>query len=312
MAKELIVGRFAPSPSGRMHLGNVFTAFLAYASAKSQGGKFLLRIEDLDTVRCKREYAEQMMDDLHWLGIDWDEAPLWQSERTSIYEEALQKLRAEHLAYPCTCSRAERRGTPSEASAPHSAAYARPCPCRYRTEQQKQAVLDSGVPVTWRFEAPDMTVNFTDGHYGPQSQNLAKDWGDVVLRRSDGMFAYQLAVSVDDCASGVTEIVRGRDLLSSAGGQKFLGKKLNSRDVKYFHTPLLLAPDGHRLSKREKDLDFSALKNRYSAPELLGLLDNLACHQRQVKTSNWDEILQNFDFKSVSNDDLVLNSIFFN
>ncbi|MEG0598188.1 MAG: glutamate--tRNA ligase family protein, partial [Oscillospiraceae bacterium] len=96
MAKELIVGRFAPSPSGRMHLGNVFTAFLAYASAKSQGGKFLLRIEDLDTVRCKREYAEQLMDDLHWLGIDWDEAPLWQSERTSIYEQALQKLREEH------------------------------------------------------------------------------------------------------------------------------------------------------------------------------------------------------------------------
>ncbi|MEG1240218.1 MAG: tRNA glutamyl-Q(34) synthetase GluQRS, partial [Oscillospiraceae bacterium] len=270
MAKELVVGRFAPSPSGRMHLGNVFTAFLAYASAKSQGGKFLLRIEDLDTVRCKREYAQQLMDDLHWLGIDWDEAPLWQSERTSIYEEALQKLREEHLAYPCTCSRAERRGTPSEASAPHDAAYARPCPCRYRTEQQKQAVLDSGVPVTWRFEAPDMTVNFTDGHYGPQSQNLAKDWGDVVLRRSDGMFAYQLAVSVDDCANGVTEIVRGRDLISSAGGQKFLQKKLNSRDVKYFHTPLLLAADGHRLSKREKDLDFSALKKRYTAQELLG------------------------------------------
>ena len=199
------VGRFAPSPSGRMHLGNVLCALLAWLSARHQNGAFLLRIEDLDAMRCPRSYADLIMDDLRWLGLDWDGEVPYQSERAPIYEKYEQILREKGLLYPCFCSRAALHA----ASAPHLSdgrvLYAGTCrdltPAEIEEKRKKRA------PAT-RVRVPDEIISFTDGVFGAYSENLAEECGDFIIRRSDGVFAYQLAVTVDDGLSGVTEVVR--------------------------------------------------------------------------------------------------------
>ena len=220
-------GRFAPSPSGRIHLGNILCCLLAWLSARQQGGRVVLRIEDLDTARCPRRYADRMVEDLQWLGLDWDEGPgaggpsgpYYQSQRTPLYQAALEKLAAMGLVYPCFCTRAELHA----ASAPHrgdgQAVYAGTC--RDLTAEQIAEKAKSRPPAL-RLRVPGETWGFTDGHMGPYRENLARDCGDFLLRRSDGMFAYQLAVVVDDAAMGVTEVVRGADLLDSTLRQLYL------------------------------------------------------------------------------------------
>lgn len=265
----MLTGRFAPSPSGRMHLGNAFSALLAWLSVRSRGGRMLLRIEDLDPERCRPAYAETLKADLGWLGLDWDEEQPRQSTRTDAYRAQFETLDALGLVYPCYCSRAELHA----ASAPHASdgnvIYAGTC--RHLTAAERAAKTRAPA---WRVTVPDETISVTDGLQGLYTENLARDCGDFIVRRSDGVYAYQLAVVTDDAAGGVTEVVRGRDLLSSAPRQLWLQRTLGLPSPAYYHVPLLVAPDGRRLSKRERDLDLGALREQYTAEQLVG---KLAC-----------------------------------
>lgn len=266
-----VVGRFAPSPSGRMHLGNVFSALMAWLSVRSAGGTMVLRIEDLDPDRCRPEYAEQMKDDLRWLGLDWDVEQTPQSRRTEAYRECFERLRDMGLVYPCYCSRGELHA----ASAPHASdgnvIYAGTC--RDLTEEERAAKTRRPA---WRLIVPDEEIAFHDGLQGEYRENLARECGDFIIRRSDGFYAYQLAVVTDDAEAGVTQIVRGRDLLSSTPRQIYLQRLLGLPTPEYYHVPLLVAPDGRRLSKREHDLDMGALRERCTPEALLGCLAQLS------------------------------------
>ena len=275
------VGRFAPSPSGRMHLGNLLCALLAWLSAKSRGGRILLRIEDLDTVRCRPEYAAQMEDDLLWLGLDWDEggsrggpcAPYDQSRRSALYQAALERLTELGAVYPCFCTRAQLHA----ASAPHreDGLTVYPGTCRDLTpkEQAQKRLIRSPA---LRLRVPDESITFLDGHMGIVTESLPQDCGDFLLRRSDGLFAYQLAVVVDDAAMGVTEVVRGADLLSSTPRQLLLYRLLDLTPPKFYHFPLLLDASGRRLSKRDGDIGLDALRRRCQPEAVIGALAYLA------------------------------------
>ena len=275
-AQASVVGRFAPSPSGRMHLGNVFSCLCAWLSARSQGGRIVLRIEDLDD-RCKKpEVAAQLIDDLTWLGLDWDRGPIYQHDRLDVYEEALERLRAAGLTYPCFCTRAELHA----ASAPHASdgtpVYQGACRGLNAREVARRSALRA--PAT-RLRVPAVddiehdVIEFIDRTYGAQCEALATECGDFLVRRSDGVFAYQLAVVVDDAAMGITEVVRGCDLLGSTPRQIYLQRLLGLPTPSYAHIPLLVAPDGRRLSKRDRDLDMGELRRRFGTPEaLLGWL----------------------------------------
>lgn len=262
-----MVGRFAPTPSGRMHLGNAFTALMAWLSARAQGGSFLLRMEDLDTQRTSAEFAELLTDDLRWLGLDFDALTPAQSTRTAAYERAFEALRAQGLLYPCYCTRSALHAI----DAPHlsDGTYVYPGVCRDLTPEQRAAFHRAPA---WRVRVPNRVVRLTDAVQGEYAQNLADACGDFVVRRADGVFVYQLAVTVDDGEFGVTEVVRGADLLSSAPRQMYLQSLLGYPHPRYAHVPMLLASDGRRLSKRDGDLDMGALRARTTAPELIGLL----------------------------------------
>lgn len=281
MAKA-VCGRFAPTPSGRMHLGNVFCALLAWLSAKKQGGTITLRIEDLDKPRCPAGSDMLLEDDLHWLGLEWDtggsaggkDAPYYQSRRFDIYAAYFAQLQKLGLTYPCFCNRAELHA----AQAPHLSdgriLYAGTC--RHLTAEQTAAKARTKDPAQ-RLRLPDTAVSFIDGHYGPYTQNLAAECGDIILRRSDGVYAYQLAVVVDDALMGITEIVRGCDLLSSTPQQLYLYQLLGFTPPAFIHVPLLMAADGRRLSKRDRDLDLGFLRQHFVSPQpLIGLLAFLA------------------------------------
>ena len=214
----MVRGRFAPSPTGRMHLGNVFCALLSWLSAKSQGGEWVLRIEDLDPQRSKKDYALQLMDDLQWLGLPWDGEPVWQSQRGDIYEEYLLSLTNMGLTYPCYCTRADIMATQAPHETDGRVVYkgtCRPSVAHHSPLTAHRSPLEA----TTRLIIPDCTIPFTDGHYGKHDINLAEHCGDYIIRRKDGAWAYQLAVVVDDALMGVTEIVRGRDLLLSSPQQ---------------------------------------------------------------------------------------------
>ena len=260
------VGRFAPSPSGVMHLGNVFSALLAWLSVRSAGGRMLLRIEDLDPDRSKPVFADAIRRDLEWLGLDWDQESEPQSKRTEYYRAAFEALEAQGLVYPCYCTRAQLHA----ASAPHASdgQSVYPGTCRSLRPEDRPA----GRKPAWRLKVPDETVVFRDGLQGEYRENLLRDCGDFIIRRSDGVYAYQLAVVVDDAGMGVSQVVRGCDLLSSTPRQLYLYRLLGKTAPAFYHVPLLTAPDGRRLSKRDGDLDLSALRLRYAPEALIGLL----------------------------------------
>ena len=305
------VGRFAPSPSGRIHLGNMLCSLLAWLSARQKGGKVVLRIEDLDTARCKRAYAEQMIDDLLWLGLDWDEGPgvggpeepYWQSERTVLYEQALETLREKGLVYPCFCTRSELHA----ASAPHrsdgQAIYAGTCRALTAAERAEKALRRSPA---MRLVTPDEVWRFTDGHMGTYEENLAAHCGDFLLRRSDGMFAYQLAVVVDDAAMGVTEVVRGSDLLSSTPRQMYLYDLLGLKAPEFYHFPLLLDAQGRRLSKRNADAGLDDLRGKLTAEEILGRLAFLAGFNPGAEAKSAEQLLADFDWAKVPREDVCI------
>ena len=295
-----VVSRFAPSPTGRMHLGNVFCALLSWLSAKSKGGKWLLRIEDLDPGRSRRDLALRLMDDLQWLGLPWDGEVVWQSQRGDIYEHYLRKLQAAGLTYPCYCTRADIMATQAPHETDGRIVYAGTCRPKARLKASESTELPDipetpgtpARPAATRFLVPDEVISFTDGHYGPQQVNLARHCGDYILRRRDGAWAYQLAVVVDDALMGVTEVVRGRDLLLSTPQQLHLHRTIASlisppkggvrgglwgRGVSYFHHPLLINESGQRLCKRDKSLDLGVLREKHKTPDgIVGFLAHLA------------------------------------
>ena len=309
----MTVGRFAPSPSGRIHLGNISCCLLAWLSARQRGGRIVLRIEDLDTARCPRRYAEQTIEDLRWLGLDWDEgpgaaepdAPYFQSQRTALYQAALETLEAQGLVYPCFCTRAELHA----ASAPHRedglTVYAGTCRNLTPAERAKRAERRSPA---LRLRVPAEGWGFTDRHMGPCRQRLDLECGDFLLRRSDGMFAYQLAVVVDDALMGVNHVVRGRDLLCSAPRQAWLHEVLGYEPPRFFHAPLLLAPDGRRLAKRDHDLDMGALRGRYSPEELTGLLACYAGLTDRPEKVTARELVPQFSWAKVPKNDVVVGT----
>lgn len=275
-----VVGRFAPTPSGRMHLGNVASCLVAWLSARAAGGRMVLRIEDLDPRAQSRERANLIMDDLRWLGLDWDEGPVYQSERGELYEAAIERLGGSGilagtsglgLTYPCFCTRSELHA----ASAPHASdgTYVYAGTCRGLSAIEVASRAERRAPATrlhvTEVGAPEGVIEFCDLAFGEVREDLARECGDFLVRRSDGVVAYQLAVVVDDAEMGVTQVVRGRDLLGSCARQMYLQDLLGYENPSYGHVPLLVAPDGRRLSKREHDLDLGALRERHAGPEVL-------------------------------------------
>ncbi len=268
-----VCGRFAPSPSGRMHLGNLWSCLLAWLSARSTGGRMVLRLEDLDPDRCRPEFCQQVMRDLDWLGLDWDNEPVWQSQRSHIYEEAFRKLEQQGLIYPCYCTRNERLA----ANAPHRSDGVAVYDGRCRTLAVDQRLeLAAQRKPAWRVAVPSEEIRFDDLCQGQQGHRLDTHCGDFILRRSDGVYAYQLAVVVDDALMGVTQVVRGSDLIDSTPRQIWLGRQLGFHIPEYAHVPLLMAEDGRRLAKRDRDLELGQLQQQYTAPELVGILAHLA------------------------------------
>ena len=258
------VGRFAPTPSGRMHLGNVFAALIAWLSVRSRDGEMVLRMEDLDTQRTSAEFAEVLRDDLAWLGLDYDRETPPQSQRSDVYDRYFELLREKGLLYPCYCTRSQLHGV----NAPHlsDGTYVYPGTCRNLQDPPPNR------KPAWRVMVTDRVWTVEDRVQGHYEGNLAADCGDMVVRRADGVYVYQLAVTVDDGEAGVTEVVRGMDLLSSAPRQMYLQELFGFPHPEYGHVPMLLAPDGRRLSKRDRDLDLGQLRKRVTPEQLIGTL----------------------------------------
>lgn len=261
------VGRFAPTPSGRMHLGNVFSALLAWLSVKSRDGEMVLRMEDLDTQRTSAEYARILREDLTWLGLTWDRETPPQSTLSKNYDRYFDRLREAGLLYPCYCTRSQLHSV----NAPHlsDGTYVYPGTCRDLTEEQRSAFHRAPA---WRVRVPDRLWQVEDRIQGHFEMNLTTDCGDMVVRRADGIYVYQLAVTVDDGEAGVTEVVRGSDLLSSAPRQMYLQELFGFPHPEYAHVPMLLSPDGRRLSKRDRDMDLGQLRETTTPEALLGAL----------------------------------------
>jgi len=300
MSPPITIGRFAPTPSGRLHLGNIFCALLAWASAKSQGGKIILRIEDLDLERSPRFFADQLELDLQWLGLDFDEGgsqggsyqPYYQSERSGIYHQFFYQLQQKAEIYPCFCSRASLHA----ATAPHlsDGRVLYPGTCYGLSQEAVQAKRKLRRPAS-RVHVPEKAVSFTDGVQGEFSAFLPTDCGDFVVRRADGVFAYQFAVVVDDALMRVNQVVRGRDLLESTPVQIWLFETFGFPVPDFYHIPLLLAPDGKRLSKRDADLDLSALRKVFLPEDIIGLLAFLAGQipkWEQISPKKFAEVFQ--------------------
>jgi glutamyl-tRNA synthetase len=299
---ETTVGRYAPSPSGRLHLGNARTALLAWLSARAAGGRFVLRVEDLDPQRSKPEHEHRQLTDLRWLGLDWDEGPdvggahgpYRQSERVDVYAAALARLDT----YACTCTRKELRET---ASAPHGLEPVYPGTCRGRTPHPKR-------PASLRWRVPPGEVCFDDRILGRQCQDVATQVGDFVLRRGDGAWAYQLAVVVDDAAMHVTEVVRGADLLDSTARQILLAQTLGLPVPSYAHAPLVVGPDGEKLSKRHGAPDLSQLRERGVDPRLVvaELARSAGLIGPEVERVQAVELIEGFELSRVGREPAVL------
>ncbi|MBN1257145.1 MAG: tRNA glutamyl-Q(34) synthetase GluQRS [Planctomycetes bacterium] len=282
MAKLPLRGRLAPSPTGALHLGNARSLLLAWLSIRSRGGEVVLRMEDLDHPKVKPNTARQAREDLRWLGLDWDEGPelggpyqpYTQAERIQVYREALERLLSKNLVYPCTCS---RQDVENAQSAPHageeSPPYPGTCRGRYPSYAEAAATLPDGRLPAWRFQVPQQTLEFTDGFCGRQAEDLSRTSGDFTIARHPEGAGYQLAVVVDDAAMGITEVLRGDDLLQSTFRQLLLYQALELQPPEFVHVPLVVGPDGRRLAKRHGDTRISWIREAGTPPErVVGLL----------------------------------------
>ena len=293
-----VVGRFAPTPSGRMHLGNVFAGLISWLSVKARDGEWVLRMEDLDTQRTSAEFAQVLRQDLLWLGLPWDRETEPQSRRAPVYDRYFDRLRDLGLLYPCYCTRSQLHSV----NAPHlsDSTYVYPGTCRNLTQPPE------GRLPAWRVLVPDRVFTVADKCQGHYEMNLASECGDFVVRRADGVYVYQLAVTVDDGEAGVTEVVRGMDLLSSAPRQMYLQEVLGFPQPEYGHVPMLLAPDGRRLSKRDKDLDLGVLRQNMPPEALIGSLAFAAGLIDQKAAISAKELAAEFSWDKLKKEDIFL------
>ena len=298
-----VVGRFAPTPSGRMHLGNVFAALIAWLSVRKAGGSLVLRMEDLDTQRTSDEFAAILRDDLLWLGLTWDEETQPQSQRSEVYREYFEKLESMDLIYPCYCTRSQLHSV----NAPHlsDGTYVYAGTCRNLTSDQQAAFQRAPA---WRLKVPDREWVVEDLVQGTYKENLATDCGDFVMRRADGVYVYQLAVTVDDGLAGVTQVVRGMDLLSSAPRQMYLQELLGFSHPEYAHVPMLMAPDGRRLSKRDKDLDLGYLRQHITPEKLIGVLAKAAGFTQTADPISASELTECFSWEKLGKDSITFDA----
>ena len=297
------VGRFAPTPSGRMHLGNVFAALVAWLSVRHDHGHMVLRMEDLDTQRTSGEFAQILREDLLWLGLDWDEETQPQSQRSEIYQTYFDRLEAMDLLYPCYCTRSQLHSV----NAPHlsDGTYVYAGTCRNLSDEERAAF---GRAPAWRVKVPDQAWTVDDKIQGIYTENLATHCGDFVVRRADGVYVYQLAVTVDDALAGVNQVVRGTDLLSSAPRQMYLQSLLGFPHPEYAHVPMLLAPDGRRLSKRDKDLDLGYLRAHTTPEHLIGVLAHSAGLLDMPAAISARELAEHFSFDKIRGDAIYLDA----
>ncbi|WP_081735090.1 tRNA glutamyl-Q(34) synthetase GluQRS [Paenibacillus gorillae] len=313
----MIRGRFAPTPSGLMHIGNIWAALLAWLQTRHANGQFVLRMEDIDKPRCRPELAEQALADLRWLGIDWDEgpdiggpfAPYTQSERDEWYAAALDRLEQNGLLYPCFCSRAELLAV---ASAPHGLseegpAYGGTCRCLSPEEQKKRKAIKAP-SLRFRIGEDHSSISFHDEAAGKQTF-AADAGGDFVVRRADGIVSYQLAVVVDDAAMGITDVLRGYDLLDSTPRQLMLYEALSLPAPRFAHVPLLMGEDGKRLAKRHGDTSIAGLRAAGVAPaHIIGWLARLAGQTDVFKPLSAAELVQGFRLDLVPTEPFIIDS----
>ena len=299
-----VVGRLAPSPTGAQHVGNARTYLAAWLSARSRGGRVLLRVEDIDVWRNKPHAAEQALDDLRWLGLDWDGDPVTQSARLPAHAAALAELQRQELVYPCTCTRADVQAAASAPHADHDGPTY-PGTCAGRTAADA-ASLDR--PYAWRFRVTD-SPGFDDLVAGPTAVDLRAVGGDFVVWRSVAVPAYQLAVAVDDADMGVTEVLRGDDLIPSTPRQLLLYRALGRTPPRFGHLPLVVGTDGRRLAKRHGDTRLSALRDAgVTAEALLGLLAwSCGWLPEPRPTTAW-ELVGRFDLDAIPRRPFVLTA----
>ena len=295
------VGRFAPTPSGRMHLGNVFAALVAWLSVRSRNGSLVLRMEDLDTQRTSEEFAAVLREDLRWLGLDWDLETAPQSRRSADYDRYFRQLQEMGLLYPCYCTRSQLHNV----NAPHlsDGTYVYAGTCRNLEHRPKDRLP------AWRVMVPDRQFVVEDLCQGTFRQNLSTDCGDFVVRRADGCYVYQLAMTVDDGEAGVTEVVRGMDLLGSAPRQMYLQELFGFAQPAYGHVPMLLAPDGRRLSKRDRDLDLGVLRTRMKPEELIGRLAAAAGLTDRLEPISARELAKEFSWDKLTGQAIYLDTL---
>lgn len=306
-------GRFAPTPSGQLHIGNARTALLAWLQIRQAGGQFALRMEDIDKPRSKPELASQILDDLRWLGLDWDEGPdvqgeygpYRQSEREALYEEALHTLMEKGVLYPCYCSRAELMAV---ASAPHGLASEGPVypgTCRTLTSAQRAARSGKKTP-SLRFAMPDKAVHFCDLTLGSQTFPPHAG-GDFIVKRADGIYGYQLAVVVDDAAMRITDVLRGSDLLDSTPRQILLFEALGMKPPQYAHVPLLYGPDGQRLSKRHGSVAIGSIRANGVTPEqLVGFLAYISGLTDRPEPVAASDLISSFSLEKIPKHPIIL------
>lgn len=286
----MIAGRFAPSPTGPLHLGSLVAAVGSWLFARVAGGRWLVRMEDIDTPRVVPGSAEEILGALRRYGLEWDGEVEWQSRRTALYEEALRTLRERGLVFDCGCSRAELQRSPS-APVGREAVYPGTCRNGLAAGRAARAI---------RFRAPDEVIGFDDAVFGHVEEHVAAGTGDFVVRRADGLFAYQLAVVVDDAEQGVTQVVRGADLLTSTPRQIALQRALGLPAPSYAHLPLVVNADGAKLGKRDGALPLPALDDARVAESLAVALRVLGIPvERDTPEKMLDEALRRFDVSAI-------------
>ena len=281
LRKQRVRGRYAPSPTGSLHLGNLRTALYAWLQVRLAGGQLVMRMEDLDEPRTKEGSAREIVEDLRWLGLDWDEGPemggpvgpYTQSERTELYRQALDRLRDEELVFRCYCSRKDVREASSAPHGPGGVVYPGTCRTLSDEEREEAQARHPGRKPSYRFLVEDRKISVHDRIAGHYAENLERDVGDFVVRRSDQLFAYQLAVVVDDALMGITDVVRGADLLTSTPRQIALFETFGVAPPRFWHAPLMIDEQGDRMSKRDGSDSLLEYRERgWDAPRVIGHL----------------------------------------